>query len=166
MNFMGIEFQASLPIAEKVRVIKRIADNVYNEETGYMPEMLEEQFWINVIGAYAQSDVFNGEDVDADTFMNALYHGGLMEKFEASVNKGQVDAIRKAVDDRLRYELSKSPADAFFTKASALLTKLEGVFDPDQISAAITAFGKLDIGKEVAQAMVTSGKYEKESEAD
>ena len=161
MKFDNIEFKPTITLAEKARLITEIVDSLFVDED-YLPEVFEEQFWINVATTYAVEEIDG--DFTSDDFMDNLYNQGVMERLTDTVNKNQLDAIRAAVLKRIEMRLSRKPFDEFFEKATALLVKLESAVDGIDLKGAIDGFSKLDISADLAKALAKNIAPKEESE--
>jgi len=146
-----IKFKNLITLEEKLRCITRAVEGMFVDDE-YLPEIYEEQFWLNIVRSYATEDI--GEiEITVDNLMEELYAGDLMGDLLASISKQQLGAIRTAVNKRIEMRLAQKPIDVFFEKATALLTKIEGAVDGVDLKAAIESFGNLDVSKEVGKAL-------------
>ena len=157
MELRKLKFKKVLSTEEKIRCITLAVEGMFADDE-YLPEIYEEQFWLNIVRSFA-SDNIDELETTIDELMTELYTGELMGNMIAVISTSQLGAIRTAIDKRIEMRLAQKPIDVFFEKATALLTKIEGAVDGVDLKAAIDAFGNLDVGKEIGMALAeTRGK--------
>lgn len=151
MELNKLKFKNLITLEEKLRCITLAVEGMFVDDE-YLPEIYEEQFWLNVVRSYAEEDI-GDQEITIDELMSELYSGELMGNLIAAISKQQLGAIRTAINKRIEMRLAQKPIDVFFEKATALLTKIEGAVDGVNLKAAIEAFSNLDIGKEIGVAL-------------
>ena len=157
MELRKLKFKKVLSTEEKIRCITLAVEGMFADDE-YLPEIYEEQFWLNIVRSFA-SDNIDELETTIDELMTELYTGELMGNMIAVISKSQLGAIRTAIDKRIEMRLARKPMDEFVEKASGLLTMIENAVDGVDLKAAIDAFGNLDVGKEIGMALAeTRGK--------
>ena len=151
MELNKLKFKNLVSLDEKLRCITLAVEGMFVDDE-YLPEIYEEQFWLNIVRSFAQGNI-GDQEITIDELMGELYSGELMGNLTAAVNKQQLGAIRTAINKRIEMRLAQKPIDVFFEKATALLTKIEGAVDGVNLKAAIEAFANLDVGKEIGVAL-------------
>ncbi len=157
MELRKLKFKKVLSTEEKIRCITLAVEGMFADDE-YLPEIYEEQFWLNIVRSFA-SDNIDELETTIDELMTELYTGELMGNMIAVISTSQLGAIRTAIDKRIEMRLARKPMDEFFEKAAVLLTMIENAVDGVDLKAAIDAFGNLDVGKEIGMALAeTRGK--------
>lgn len=157
MELRKLKFKKVLSTEEKIRCITLAVEGMFADDE-YLPEIYEEQFWLNIVRSFA-SDNIDELETTIDELMTELYTGDLMGNMIAVISTSQLGAIRTAIDKRIEMRLARKPMDEFFEKAAVLLTMIENAVDGVDLKAAIDAFGNLDVGKEIGMALAeTRGK--------
>jgi|LSQX01.2.fsa_nt_gb hypothetical protein len=157
MEFRKLKFKKVISTEEKIRCITLAVEGMFADDE-YLPEIYEEQFWLNIVRSFA-SDNIDELETTIDELMTELYTGELMGNMIAVISTSQLGAIRTAIDKRIEMRLARKPMDEFFEKAAGLLTMIENAVDGVDLKAAIDAFGNLDVGKEIGMALAeTRGK--------
>ena len=100
-----IKFKNIITLEEKLRCITRAVEGMFVDDE-YLPEIYEEQFWLNIVRSYATEDI--GEiETTVDDLMEELYTGDLMGDLLASISKQQLGSIRTAVNKRIEMRLAQ-----------------------------------------------------------
>ena len=150
MAINDIQFKSTITLAEKVRLINEIVDDVFVNDL-YMPEIYDEQFWTGVAQAYIADGMELG--CTLDEFMEAFYGGDLRDRMRDAISSDQLRSISVAIREKIKMRLDRRPADEFFEKATNLLVQIENTLTGVDLKGALDAFGKLDVSAELAKVL-------------